>query len=595
MRPAATLTVFWIGWLAAMTFPFTSWSAESANAENGQITLRKSIGEREYKGKTLEGEERRVAPGDSLWRILIQEKGLPSKRFSEYIVVIRGLNPGLSPSGALRIGETLFIPLRPDDALQIQSQSQEIRAAVPQPRKGATQEYRIRPGDHLYQVLRERLGITDEQQLAVYYALVKDLNPQKKNWDLLVEGETIRLPVFTNPAEARSLANRTVESRAGSTREAPARAEAVKPSVVAAAAPPKIPSEAVARENFALVSRVIESLGNEVQTNGEAVLAVKEGTLRLENSSFPVVYNRDLNQRIVVDLDNKMPASMRSKLGGDQNSANVLPLSRTASVREAVNQLLSQLGYQTLPAGQPLVLQQGALSLRATGDWIALAPEQSQKRQEIFVINIGDRSDDIPDYLRAQLASSGVQFKDITWGASPAVATLAAAHRSQEIPGQSKVWPRDKREIVDAVLFAYGIPFAVSEVLPVELHAGIKLDTVCDRLFELRGQRTALFFRRIAPEIKQAFEGKLKMKVVELDMTLSSRELIGKLLAEMGDPAAYKEHRFSAATGAKQDKLTVSAWGYLLNKPAMFVTDRQIPKPYERFFFEKGLDIVYFQ
>ena len=595
MRPAASLWAFCIGCIAPIFFPFNSWGAESGGTESGQITLRKSIGEREYKGKTLEGEERRIAPGDSLWRILIQEKGLPSKRFSEYIVVIRGLNPALSSSGALRIGETIFIPLRPDEALQIQAQPQEARATVAQPGKGATQEYRIRPGDHLYQVLRERLGITDERQLAVYYALVKDLNPQKQNWDLLVEGESIRLPVFTSTAEARSLANRTVESRAGPARETSPRAEAVKPSVVAAASPPKMPSQAIARENFALVSRVIESLGNEVQTNGEAVLAVKEGTLRLENSSFPIVYNRNLNQKIVVDLDDKMPASMRSKLSDDQNSASVVALSRTVSVREAVNQLLSQLGYQTLPAGQPLVLQQGALSLRANGDWIALAPEQSQKRQEIFVINIGDRSDDIPEYLRAQLASSGVQFKEIPWGTSPAVAAPGAPSRSQEILAQTKVWPRDKREIVDAVLFAYGIPFGVSEVLPLELHAGIKLETVCDRLFELRGQRAALFFRRIAPEIRQAFEGKLNTKVIELDMALSSRDLIGKLLGEMGEPEAYREHRFTAAPGAKQDKLTVSAWGYLLNKPAMFVTDRQIPKQYERFFFEKGLDIVYFQ
>jgi hypothetical protein len=604
MSMARTLSALRISaCLAAAVFPFVVWGAENANPESSQIILRKSIGAREYKGNTVEGEERRIAPGDSLWRILIQEKGLSSKRFSEYIVVIRGLNPGLSPNGALRIGETIFIPLRPDEVLQVQSApSKDTRVALSQPGKGATQEYRIRQGDHLYQILRERLGIADERQLAIYYALVKDLNPQKKNWDLLVEGETIRLPVFANTAEARSLANRAmVESKSGAGREPAAPAEAAKPSAgpeapVTRTVAPKPPAQSAARENLALVARVIESLGNEVQRNGEEILAVKEGVIRLEKNSFPLLYNRKLNQRIILDADDKIPPLMRSKLSEQENSTTVFSLSRTMSVRDAVSQLLSRLGFQSLSVDQPIVLQQGGLALEARGEWTVLGPEESNKRQEIFVINISDRSDDIPDYLRSQLASSGLHFKEISWASSAAAATPTAPREPKAILAQTKVWPRDKREIVDALLFAYGIPFGVSEVLPVELRPGIKLDTACDRLFEMRGQRTALFFRRIAPEIKQALETKLTIKVVELDIAaLSSRELIGKLFAEMGEPAAYREHRFSAATGAKRDKLMVSAWGFLLSKPPMFVTDRQIPTGYERFFFEKGLDIVYFQ
>jgi hypothetical protein len=590
------------GCLAAVVFPLTVCGAESANDESGQITLRKSVGERQYKGKSVAGEERRVAPGDSLWRILIQEKGLSGKRFSEYIVVIRGLNPGLSSSGALRIGETIFIPLRPDEVLQIQSAPSNTRAAISQPAKATTQEYRIKQGDHLYQVLRERLGIMDERQLAIYYVLVKDLNPQKKNWDLLVEGETIRLPVFTDVAEARSLANRAIaESKSGAARESSAPAETKTPSAdivpppLTQGANPKMTTQGTARENLALVARVMESLGNEVQINGEAVLALKEGTVRIENSSFPVIYNRNLNQKIIVDADDKMPLSIRSKLSGEPHSASVFALSRALSVHDAVNQLLSRLGYQPLSDEQPIVLQQGGLTLEAKGEWMVLAPEESRKRQEIFVINISDGSEEVPDYLRAQFASSGVHLKEIMWTPSTTGATSSARRETKELLAESKVWPRDKREIIDALLFAYGIPFGVSEVLSVELHPGIKLETACDRLFELRDQRTALFFRPIAPELRRAFEARLKVKVVELDMALSSRDLIGKLLGEIGELAAYKEHRFSAATGSKQDKLTVSAWGYLLNKPAMFITDRQIPKQYERFFFEKGLDIVYFQ
>jgi hypothetical protein len=189
-----------------------------------------------------------------------------------------------------------------------------------------------------------------------------------------------------------------------------------------------------------------------------------------------------------------------------------------------------------------------------------------------------------------------VHFKEVALASVSAEPTVISSREPKQTLAQAKVWPRDKREIVDALLFAYGIPFGVSEVLPVEVRQGLKLDTSCDRLFEVRGQRVALFFRRLDPEIKQALEEKGTVKVLELDLTaLSSRELIGKLLREVGERATYEEHRFNAATGAKQDKLMISAWGFLVSQPAMFVTDRQIPKEDERFFFEKGLDIVYFQ
>jgi hypothetical protein len=67
---------------------------------------------------------------------------------------------------------------------------------------------------------------------------------------------------------------------------------------------------------------------------------------------------------------------------------------------------------------------------------------------------------------------------------------------------------------------------------------------------------------------------------------------MARLLSELGEQAAYGAHRFSAS--ATKDKLTITAWGFLLAKRGMFVTDREIPEPLQRFFFEKGLEIVYF-
>ena len=70
----------------------------------------------------------------------------------------------------------------------------------------------------------------------------------------------------------------------------------------------------------------------------------------------------------------------------------------------------------------------------------------------------------------------------------------------------SESWPRDKREMVDALLFSLGVPFGVAENISVKLHDGLRIDTRTDRLFELAGKKTALFFQRPDPEIVKALQ-----------------------------------------------------------------------------------------
>src|SRR5918995_3904620 len=160
-----------------------------------QLTLRKSAETREYKGTTVQGENRRIGPGDSLWRILIQERGLAHGKFNQYVIVVQALNPQMKSASMLKVGDSVFIPMRLDEVLVAPSNVATAgKAANESFGKGSTTDYRVKRGNHLYQILREQLKVTDEKELAIYYALVKDLNPQRKEWDLLQEGEIIQLP-----------------------------------------------------------------------------------------------------------------------------------------------------------------------------------------------------------------------------------------------------------------------------------------------------------------------------------------------------------------------------------------------------------------
>ncbi len=575
-------------------------SRDHGQNETGELTLRKTAQSREYQGREVEGEEKRVGPGDTLWRILVKEKGLPEKRFSQYLVIIQALNPQIKKIDVLRIGDSLFIPLRPDDLLGVLPVSAKADVQRSPMTRDAIKEYRVKQGEHLYQILREELGISNDREVALYYPLVKDLNPERKNWDALLGGDVIRLPFPGKPAELK-IAERQGPAAIESKKETEPTKEINPALSLGQIKQDKSPTPIIlsldyakqlpAKENVALLGQVMESLGNEVRRDGQETLTLREGTVRVDRTSYPVVYNPKLQQRIILDPEEKIPDSLRSKLTDPSVYTAVFPVTRTSSLQESVTQLLSRFGYQSLPTDRPVVIQEAGISIEARGSWMALAPQESNKAQDIFVIALTDNPQDIPDYLRKELSTRGLQFKDILLAASSG--QLPASNESKESTPPVRHWPREKREFVDAMLLAFTVPFGVSETLSIELGQGLRIDVRCDRIFERNGRRTGLFFQRLEPEIKKVLQEKDKLKIIELDLpALEHKEIMARLLSELGEQAAYREHRFAAS--ASKDRLNITAWGFLLAKRGMFVTDREIPESLHRFFFEKGLEIVYF-
>jgi hypothetical protein len=573
---------------------------DSGQNESGRLALQKTAQSREYQGREIEGEERRVGPGDSIWRILVKEKGLPENRFNQYLVIIRGLNPKIQNINVLRVGDSIFIPLRPDESLTAPSMTAKAEVERSPTTRGATREYRVKPGEHLYQILREQLGISNDREVAQYYALVKDLNPERKNWDALLGGDVIRLP-SSGKSTKITIAERKTAATVESTPSNRPVAAVDPPAGIAQVPKDKSsPSRALgldyarqlpARENLALLGQVIEALGNEVKSEGQETLTFTDGTVRVDRTAYPVVYNPKLHQRIILDPDEKIPSSLKSKLKDPTVATAVVPLTRTGSLQESVGQLLAHLGYQSLPAERPVVIQEAGVAIEAKGNWMALAPEEKNKAQEVVVVTLTDNPRDIPDYLRRELSARGLHLKDVLVSGSSNQSP--GYNESTEAIAAVKHWPREKGEFVDAMLLTFGVPFGVAETFSVELGQGIRADVYCDRIFERNGKRTGLFFQHLEPEIKKVLQERDKVKVVELALpVLPHKEIMARLLTELGEQAAYREHRFSAS--ASKDRLNISAWGFLLANRGLFVTDREIPQSLHRFFFEKGLEIVYF-
>jgi len=544
--------------------------AAGKEEERAQLHLRKTpLKQRQYKGRAVEGEEKVITRGDSLWRILIQEKGLSEKRFSRYLVIIGALNSNVKKPNILQVGQTIFIPIRPDEILGIEVPTGKGEA-------GETKIYRVKQGDYLFKILREQFSIQEKKEIRNTFEQVKGLNPGKKNWNFLFIGEGILFP------------------GSGKLAAVPAAVEPAKPvEIVGLDYGRKLP----VRENMQLLEQVMAALGNETQRGGEEVLALQEGSIRIDRDSYPVIRNPKVERKVILDTEGKIPPSLRSKLEAQGSAAQVVSVKKGDSLHDTVSNLLSRLGFQSLPSNRPVEIQDGGVGLQVKGEWMVTAPEESGGRQEVLIINLTDDPGRTPDYLKDYLSLKGMSLKEILIPSSPfprIPATLAV--KGPEVESRVESWPREKGALVDALLKSYEISFSSGEQLSVPLREGIRLDAKIDRRFEIGGKKVALFFRAVGEELKRALQEREGLRVIEIDLAaLSSRELIARLLEFLGEKTAYREHRFSATEGGAKDKMVLSLAGFFLVHHSLFLTDRVIPARLQKFFGEKGLRVVYFQ
>jgi hypothetical protein len=567
----ATAMIAWPWRISAQETP-------GAGQEAAQLELRRSLKTREYQGQTVTGEERVVRPKDTLWRILVVEKGLSDKRFARYVFLVTKLNPNLKNADVLQVGDTVFIPIQLDDLL---GQKQTAVAAAPAPAAPAADSdagtivYEVKPGDQLYKVLRTQAGISATEMKGAL-ARTKALNPQKKNWDTLIAGEKLRLP-------------------AGATAAAPveqAVALPAEPAFVGLDYGKKI----TVQENLEVLDSIMKAVGRQTRRDGEEVVSLKEGTVHIDRGSYPIVQSPG-GQRAILDMQNKITATLRAKMEADAPGLPVVSVKKGASLHEAVAGLLTRLGFQNLPNNQPVVIQDSGVAVQVKGEWMVTAPEDGGAMAQVMVVSLSDGPSQTPDYLKDYLSVKGMSLREILLPRapvnSPSPPAAAPEPASTAKPNfRIEKWPENGPALVDALLADYGITAASGGTFSVMLRDGIRMDSKADRIFEYGGRKIALAFRSIGDE--KTLETNDGMRVVEIDIAkLTRRDIVGRMLAELGESAPYREQRFAANDRAK-DKLALTVSGYYLPQRLLLITDRDIPSDLERFFGEKGLRVVKF-
>ena len=323
-------------------------------------------------------------------------------------------------------------------------------------RKVLTENYKVRRGDHLWQLFRER-DMLGKRDLSELIAILKRLNPSLTNLDLIYPGQKIVIPITLTPIKglpiiAKKAAETPISIEAlkdvelqkytikpgdsfirvikerfniseqeisgqylqmlkkinpsiedlnriypGQVVRLPVFSSQMVRSPVRREKPPaqqeqKQPTLKAANLNQQL-TEMFSLVGEEWVTTGEHFIPLKSGgQVNLKADSFPVL-NLSNGNRVIVDLHEDLPERMVQVITANWDNYRIVHLLKDDDLRKALDKIFPVCGYyRVFRQGEPLDLV-GDIRIRITADWIIQAlPPPDQGLGPMTLITLTDSS-----------------------------------------------------------------------------------------------------------------------------------------------------------------------------------------------------------
>lgn len=342
-------------------------------------------------------------------------------------------------------------------------------------KKVLTESYTIKEGDYIWRLLRDR-GLTEKRNLVEILSVLKKLNRDLSNLDLVHPGEKIIIPLIISPLgtdetieEASISATVPLETikdienyivRPGDSLirivnqlydipeeelydEYLDQLKRINPSISdlnniypgqkirlpiyspkAVRSPIEITSSISEaeltkhkedlREIGRQLGEIFSLIGEEwIQTGKHFIPLKTSGQIDLEADSYPIINLRN-GKRVIVDLYNLLPEKMAGLITSSWDNYKVVHLQGDEDLKEAIDKVLSLCDYQKVYGmNDPLILG-GDIPVRITADWIiGLAQETSSENESTIMITLCHNQEDrTPDSIRTFLGDFGIKVLD---------------------------------------------------------------------------------------------------------------------------------------------------------------------------------------
>lgn len=342
-----------------------------------------------------------IRKGDWIWKVL-REKGLLKRRnLGELISVLKKLNKSLTNLDLVRPGDRIIIPLKiapVSGSFAGGPQGPEEVTSIAALKDVNFENYTVKPDDSVVKVVTGRYNIPEDRLYREYLDLVKKLNPNIKDLDLIHPGQVIRLPIYSPQVVRRPI------------EKAPPPPQAQKEE---AAGEPQIEKLTRVAGDLAAIFR---EMGEEWVQTGKHFIPLKSGgQVDLRAESFPLLNLRS-GMQVIVDLHNRLPQKLARLIGASWQNYRVVHLYAGDDLRTAFDRVVRACNYPRIFRKGEALEMEGDMGFKIRGDWIiALGQGDGGKEPAVAVINIhtqGNRASSCPGVLRSYLEGVGVKLID---------------------------------------------------------------------------------------------------------------------------------------------------------------------------------------
>lgn len=519
-------------------------------------------------------------------------------------------------------------------------------------KKVLTETVTIEKGDWVWQLFRER-GLLEKRNLTELLSMLKTLNKDLTNLDLIHPSQKIVIPLLITPIGAEfKLAKKVTETpispeelkdiklenytiRRGDTLVKVIRSryeitdeklyheylELVRglnpsimdldnvhpgqvvrlpiwtPQVVRAPIQPKAslkPENVAQKARLTALSyqlgQILTQMGEEwVQTGDHFIPLQSGGHINLKADSFPVI-NLFNGYKVIVDLYNEMPEKMATLIESSWENYRIVHLTKEDDLRTAFDKILPACHYAEIyKMGEPIELR-GDIPLEITGDWI-IKPADAPEGEKEKVIMITLVEDHTPKTPRAIRDFLRTRGVKVIDYPPGDDAVSPAVGKSEVLRAGN-----DVTSLIETVLNLTGQPFSQGVELPIYKSGKTDFNLVmrADFLLKAHGKDCIIDLTGLEPDIV-ALLREHDFSVLVLAGEKNPSTVVSKTLDLLGVRFDSNRHDFMAAERAqdKNVKLTIPGIIFQANSGQnILATPLEIPDDLALFLSQRGYNIL---
>ena len=511
-----------------------------------------------------------VGKGEHLWQILRKKKLLKMGKIGEVLSVLRELNPSLGNLDLIHPGQRILIPLRivPVSDAGIGRAPVVEKMDLADLKNLKMEDYTVQPGDALTRVIEGRYHVPAQKLYGEYLALVKKLNPNIKDINVILPGQRIRLPIYSPEVVRKPIIPERFQAKK---QKAPKEKERVSP---------------VSRD----LARIFSDLGMDWVSSGQLFIPLRAGgQINLRAESFPVL-NAPTGNRVIVDLNNELPERVAELIQSSWKWYRVVHLTGNDTLRSALGKIIAECDFTDSDGTRHPLEFGGVVQLRITGDWLLpMSGGSSDQKQTMAVLTLrGSHMPAIPRTIQDYLKGLGIKVIDYPPGDSQPGGEKSNPHVISA--------PDDPIARTEMILERLGQKFTRSRNIPVYKSEvqDLKFLIKADISLKSNGVECVLDFSGLGEKMQTLLK-EHGFRVLSLHSVKDPSQMLAETLRFLGVPFQQGPHSFMACKrdASRNIQLTVQGVSFKDGKgQSVLAIEGTLPEEIVAFLQQNGYEVL---